>query len=460
MTSAGRGTRALLAVLAPGVVPAGSVAARRRQLAEAVPHPTISESWLILAVLGRRMPEAGAARDFSRTARHDGFAAALAEVRRGADNVEIVVGEVLLDVHSTATLGLFTGVQRVARAVGDDWIGRGAVLVGWSPGGRLRRVDPDRWRARRRRGALHGPALVPWGGHYVLPEVVTAPERVTRIQALAEHSGARSLLVGMDAIPLTTAETTGSQMAGAFAKFLAAVARMSVVATISEAAADEYRGWRAMLPAAGIAGPEVVAVPVAEEGLGSGAPDPRVVAVTAGGRRPLVLCVGSHEPRKNHDAVVFAAETLWAEGRDFALVFVGGNAWNSARLLARIDELRAAGRPVATLSGIPDDGLAHAYTAARFTVFPSRNEGFGLPVAESLLAGTPVVTGRFGSTGALAEDGGCLTVDPRDDDDLVDAMRRLLVDDRLLARLRRQARTRSPRPWGTYAAELWQTLMQ
>ena len=68
-------------------------------------------------------------------------------------------------------------------------------------------------------------------------------------------------------------------------------------------------------------------------------------------------------------------------------------------------DLQADGRPVESLSAADDDLLWGAYRLARFTVFPSINEGFGLPVAESLGLGTPVITSNFGSMREIAEAG-------------------------------------------------------
>src|SRR5690606_21981332 len=145
--------------------------------------------------------------------------------------------------------------------------------------------------------------------------------------------------------------------------------------------------------------------------------------------------VGSHEPRKNHDAVLHAAEVLWREGQRFALAFVGGNAWGSEQFLGAVEDLRANGRPIAVVTGASDDVLWWGYRMARFTVFPSLGEGFGLPVAESLAAGTPAVTSGFGSMAEIAEDGGCLLIDPRNDASLAQGMRTLLTDDSLRDRL-------------------------
>ena len=48
--------------------------------------------------------------------------------------------------------------------------------------------------------------------------------------------------------------------------------------------------------------------------------------------------MGSHEPRKNHLAVLHAAEVLWREGLPFSLVFVGGNSWNSGDFEAQVEQ--------------------------------------------------------------------------------------------------------------------------
>ncbi|WBU37784.1 glycosyltransferase [Homoserinibacter sp. YIM 151385] len=471
--SLGTGTAALVRALLPGEEPAGTDAARLEQLAAALPQPDAAQSWLLLAVLDRRLPRSEEVDAFRRQARHDGLRAAAATVLAGRRHparwldppVQVLADAVLVDVHDTASSTLATGVQRLARAIGDRWLERGVQLVGWnSARSALVRVDHGAWREGRRRGALGRAPVVPWGGAYVLTEVVGEGERSARIQALARCSGARTMLVGADAIPLTAAETTGSRMPGVFAKYLAAAAHMDVVAAISGAAAAEYRGWRAMLPAAGIPGPEVVEVPIAEE-LGELDPSARFpaelrfVVHDEEGALPLVLCVGSHEPRKNHQAVLHAAELLWREGRRFSLAFVGGNAWRSEAFRARLLELREAGRPVAAHRGVPDAELRWAYRLARLTVFPSLDEGFGLPVAESLAAGTPVVTTRYGSTAEIAAEGGCVLVDPRDDRDLAAGIRGLLADDALLARLRTEAAARPPRTWDDYALRLWSTLM-
>ena len=209
------------------------------------------------------------------------------------------------------------------------------------------------------------------------------------------------------------------------------------------------------MPAQGLVGPETV-----EVSLPIDAPDGDADAVGATGIDPLVICIGSQEPRKNHLAVLFAAELLWREGLGFRLRFIGGGSILYTREFdKRVRALKRNGRQIEVLRGVNDEVLLSAYREARFSVFPSLHEGYGLPVAESLAFATPVITTDYGSTAEIARGGGCLEVDPRNDDELVAAMRSLLAGDEILNRLHAEIASRSDRSWDDYANELWDQLV-
>jgi glycosyltransferase involved in cell wall biosynthesis len=384
--------------------------------------------------------------------------------------VRIAVDEVLVDLAHTASTVLTTGIQRVARETARRWLaGHEATAVSWSAGFQSIRELTATERERIERSAAEedvdarpdATVVVPWRCTYVLPELAAEPARSARLLPLAELTPNRTGVIGFDCVPITSAETTQLGFAGVFAGNLAAVRYFDRVATISGAAAAEYGGWRTSLSAIGVEGPTIQAIHLPVE-----AAEPNPDDWTAArarfvvGRLPLVLVVGSHEPRKNHLAVLHAAELLWREGLQFSLSFVGGNAWGSEPFARRVAELQRQGRPVDTESRLSDGQLWAAYRLARCTVFPSLNEGFGLPVAESLWAGTPAITSHFGSMAELAAGGGALTVDPRDDHSLADGLRNLLVDDALHGRLAEEARRRPPRTWDMYAAEAWEFLVE
>jgi glycosyltransferase involved in cell wall biosynthesis len=383
--------------------------------------------------------------------------------------VRVVTDITLVDVSHTAVTTLATGLQRVAREVARRWTpSPEAVAVAWTARfealRRLTEQEQERI-ARAVPAPVDGPSdpadeiIVPWRCRYILAEVTLEPPRVTRLSALARFSGTEVCAIGYDLIPVTCAETTQPDFPVKFAVSLAALRHSTRIAAISQASAAEYLGWGAAMQASGLVGPRITVVELPSE--------PRPVTpvemrrVTADFRvdtRALVLVVGSHEPRKNHLAVLHAAELLWREGLDFALAFIGGNSWGAAEFTGRLAQLQLAGRAVTSTSKASEDTLWASYTVARFTVFPSLNEGYGLPVAESLSVGTPVITSNFGSMADIAAGGGCLTVDPRDEHAIRDAMRRLLTDETLLAGLTASAGRRPLRTWDQYADELWHEL--
>ncbi|CAN5128468.1 hypothetical protein BH09ACT6_BH09ACT6_24600 [soil metagenome] len=430
--------------------------------------------WLALAAISAEFPVAADFERFRREASLSGTRQALeSAVRRSrrlrapnrAVPVRIVTGGTIVDVHHTSRTGLATGIQRVVRQTIVEWKDRpGVELVGWDRrfSGLRHLSDPER------KNALYGSVpriarsknwvlTIPFRSTYILPELAIETDRTARLKCFAEFSGNRTGVIGFDCVPLTSSETVGEGMSAAFSKNLAALAHFDRISTISEAAATEYRGWKRMLGGAGLTGPEIepLLLPSVAEEV---APAEFAVARKAlvQGESPLVVCVGSHEPRKNHLAVLYAAERLWREGVEFQLVFIGGNGWHGEEFRAQLDRLAGEGRPVRAISAVSDSLLWSAYRLARVTVFPSLNEGFGLPVGESLAAGTPVVTSNFGSMKEIAVAGGAIFVDPRNDDDVYRGVKAGILDDALHERLVAEARHQPDRGWSDYAGELWQ----
>ncbi len=438
-----------------------------------------SRFWLALAVLRASLPQVADVEQARRTARIDSprtFVDAEVRLLGSSDGVpparvRVLRDHVLVDVHNTASTDFISGIQRVVRETTRRWAAAHApTLVAWTPGfGAPRHLDVSE--ATRLLGAgASSPrqperpeVLVPWGGTYVVPELAAEPERSGRLGALARFSPTELCLIGYDCIPVTSGETN-PHMNSNFMRYLSTVRHAARVCAISSAAADEFRGWRRMIRASGSAGPDVAPIELPDEWRGSDPEDlDQARNVFCLADTPMVLVVGSHEPRKNHLAVLHAAEALWREGIKFTLSFVGSGSWMAEAFYQRVDELTAANRPVEVITSLPDNLLRAAYELARFVVFPSLNEGFGLPAAEALSAGTPVVTSDFGSMRELVtNDGlvrGALLIDPRDDASLANGMRRMLQDDTVYALLRDEAGAASLRTWDDYAHSTWACLV-
>jgi len=470
----------LVRALSPaGPPPATTVDGLLTQASDALRVDQEPQIWLTLAVIAARLPESADVVAVRRLGELSGARAVLAEaIRRmpmenAGREVEVVTGEVLVDIDHLAQTSLMTGIQRVTHKTVSRWQrDHDLSFVCWTKDYLAIRRTTATETARALgsfgttdghddTGADRGMVLIPWKSHYVVPEVALDIPRTKRLLALVLHSGCASAVIGFDLVPLTSSETTASNVPADFMNGLAAIRHVDRVATISEAAHNEYEGWRTMITSIGVTGPEVRTISLPVE---ASEPSPEQVAATR--QRycvptvPMVLCVGSHEPRKNHLGVLHAAELLWRDGLEFSLVFVGGNAWNSDRFQRRLAELQAAGRLVEAALGVADDTLWALYRLARCTVFPSLNEGFGLPVAESLAIGTPAVTSNFGSMLEIGAEGGALLVNPRDDRAIAAAVRTLLTDDFTHARLVREAAARPTRNWETYARETWDYMVE
>jgi glycosyltransferase involved in cell wall biosynthesis len=169
-----------------------------------------------------------------------------------------------------------------------------------------------------------------------------------------------------------------------------------------------------------------------------------------------ILCVSRLKQVKNHATLFAACRNLWAEGLDFELELIGceDEARESRAILRAMARLQREGKPVSWRGQVTDDELHPAYQRATFTVFPSRAEGFGLPIIESFWHGRAVVCSDRDPMGELACDGGCLTTDAQNPRDLADAMRSLLQDRAQCLALAREAYARPLRTWSDYWQEL------
>jgi glycosyltransferase involved in cell wall biosynthesis len=157
-----------------------------------------------------------------------------------------------------------------------------------------------------------------------------------------------------------------------------------------------------------------------------------------GVREPYVLHVGDLHPRRNLRLLVRAIAKL--APRDAPTIVLAGQ--DRGERTALIEE--AAGRRVRLqfMSPADDSELARLYAYAAVFVYPSRYEGFGLPLLEAMACGAPVVAARASSIPEVVGEA-ALLADPDSDDDFCHAIGRVL-DDRLEAeRLRLAGRARA-----------------
>jgi glycosyltransferase involved in cell wall biosynthesis len=132
---------------------------------------------------------------------------------------------------------------------------------------------------------------------------------------------------------------------------------------------------------------------------------------------PYILFVGAIEPRKDP---VLAVESLARLGDDARMIMVGPPKRAIGALRAAIQRLGLS-RRVDLRGYVTKDELAVLYRGAACLLFPSRYEGFGLPLLEAMACGTPVVATRAGAIPEVA--GGAAVLVERDPDAIADGIR-------------------------------------
>ena len=132
---------------------------------------------------------------------------------------------------------------------------------------------------------------------------------------------------------------------------------------------------------------------------------------------PFVLTVATLERRKNLETLVAAMRTV-RERSDLRLAVVGAPGWQGPNLDAE---------GILSLGYVDDDELAALYRGAEVFVYPSRFEGFGMPIVEAMACGSPVVASAHPS---LDEASGDATVraDPESAEAIASAIEQALGD--------------------------------
>jgi alpha-1,3-rhamnosyl/mannosyltransferase len=147
-----------------------------------------------------------------------------------------------------------------------------------------------------------------------------------------------------------------------------------------------------------------------------------------------VLSVGTLEPRKNLVLALRAWASLPAGVRGGRpLVVAGMKGWLNDSLLALVEKLEREGA-VRFLGYVAQDDLPFLYAGALAMAYPSRYEGFGLPVVEAMACGIPVITSTASCLPEVAGEA-ALLVDPDDEARMSEALRRVLGDATLRADL-------------------------
>ncbi|MDP4008394.1 MAG: glycosyltransferase [Candidatus Peregrinibacteria bacterium] len=372
-----------------------------------------------------------------------------------------------------------TGVQRVSRSLAKALIesGRKLIFVRWDERGKSIRIASqeevkilEMW---------NGPKISEWVDLSKHPSKAYASEslhesrfandmkgswllvpEVTHITNLsyaptdelinyAKRTAMKTAFIFYDAIPFKLDEY--HEMKDKHAKYMQDIALADLILPISEFASDDLKTYyceRMFFSEKTL--PSIIPLPLAGE-------LPNVKRVHEYSEpdkdKRIILCVGTIEKRKNQTTLLDAFNTFCSKNpeMDIDLVLVGNLHPTISPYLTQMTESNPY---IKYLKYVHDDELQALYKRALFTVFPSLEEGFGLPIIESLWYGKPSVCADFGAMKEIADDGGCLAVDVSSQKALGAAIENMLQDHDLRSRLGKEATARKIKTWQRYSEEM------
>jgi len=162
-------------------------------------------------------------------------------------------------------------------------------------------------------------------------------------------------------------------------------------------------------------------------------------------KSPLVLGVGTQEPRKNHLGLIKAFHKAVSTGnkstRPAMLALAGGSGWLYEETEQIVAELKLE-KKVRFLGRVSDLELMMLYSLADVFVFPSFYEGFGVPPLEAMACGTPVITSNTSSLPEVVGDA-AIMVNPHKINEIASTINRVLENKQLQEDLRQKGYTRA-----------------
>lgn len=173
--------------------------------------------------------------------------------------------------------------------------------------------------------------------------------------------------------------------------------------------------------------------------------------------KKYALIVGTIEPRKNHELLLKAFDKALFD-KNICLVFAGKFGWNIDELKQKIENHPKLNKKLFHFTGVNDATIDYLYKNAFVTLFPTFNEGYGLPLVESIERGTPVLASDIAVLREIGTDF-CGYFDPYSEDSLIDAVSEYLYNTEKYKQARKHLNDYVPITWDKSADLMAQAVL-
>ncbi len=351
---------------------------------------------------------------------------------------------IYFDVTKTGPAKYRSGLTRVSHRLLDELASQRVTPVAWKKGG---------W---RHAGTGREIAFSKGRNDWLLTVELFSEKEREGFHKFVEARPCKLAAVFHDAIPLKFPEITREKSVLRAADYMKTLSQFDRVLAVSNHSANDlwdFWKWQGVAPRATI------------EHITLGANFQKYTqrasaANTPASAKPAFLCVGIIEPRKNQSFLLDVCESLWNEGLQFEMHFVGRvNEEHGAPIKNRIKELRKKHRGLHLHESANDDEMLALYTKCRAALFPTIAEGCGLPPLEALWMGLPCACSDLPVLREYTNKGGCVTAPVNHLAAWQAVLRRLLTDATELARLRSEVLARPLPTWADAAAQVRKSLV-
>lgn len=319
------------------------------------------------------------------------------------------------DITKTSKNKVYSGLNRVSAKLRESLVRKGCSIhrVEWAPTRRSFR-DPN---TRELVKILEQDV-------FITPELFCENERMGFTAWLEQCKGTCAAIFH-DAIPLKFPEFTWPKSVARHPYYLKELVGFDFIFANSDYSRQElldYWSWLNLIKA-----PPVHTIPLGADFSGS---ERMLVNTPVEGRALQLLMIGILEPRKNQEVVLDAIEMLHAKRLCFQLFMVGRvNPHFGKPIQKRIEKLIQKGLPLQYFQQISDAALLNLYHNTDLTLFPSRTEGNGLPIIESIWHGKPSIASPIPPHLEHAKGGeGVIVVDPMNASTLASVLEQYITD--------------------------------
>lgn len=312
--------------------------------------------------------------------------------------------QMFVDIGALMQNDLNTGIQRVVRAIIDQWLRNPP--AGW-------RIEPvyadlsiNRFRYARRytSGFLGIPCDWPFdapidyraGDHFLgldllMKMVFDIDGAVAQMAAV----GVQVSYVVYDLLPITLPQHFMEIDCKWFRIWLETAAGYDRLLCISQSVSNDVRAFLAENPPASGMMPQIdwfhLGADLETASTKVQPKQDKPTDLAALGAAPAFLMVGTMEPRKGHGFALDAFERLWAAGSTAVLVIAGKQGWKVEALAMRLRQHPEYGKRLIWLENVTDAQLQRLYTSCLCLIAASEGEGFGLPLIEASRYNMPIL---------------------------------------------------------------------